>query len=67
MKTLNTVDWACAVAMVFIAIFVKRKVDAITFSWLGLFLASVYGVPFYYGPLLARMRYKYERLYEEEE
>ena len=46
-RTLERINWSCALVMVALTIFETGKVDVITFIWLGLFVAGTYGCPLY--------------------
>ena len=46
-RTLERINWSCALVMVIITIFETGKVDVITFTWMPIFLMGVYGLPLY--------------------
>lgn len=70
MKTIDKLNWACAIIMVALTVFVTGKVDAITFTWMPVFLMSVYGIPLWFDSCIRRYRQKLdyiERLIEQHE
>lgn len=62
MKTIDKINWACAVAVVSLTTFVTGKVDLIAFLWLPTFLTCVYGLPLWFDSCIGRHQFKLEQL-----